>query len=128
MSNGGYFSQDLTRFADQLEELGAGQVDKIADWTMMSAAHGVLKRIRKVWPWDTGKSWRAWQFKKLKPLKYRIFNTALNSVSKEYAGYVYAPGDKSRRPIAPGIVDRAIAEESETIGHNFITRLEKYIS
>jgi len=128
MSNGGYFSQDLTRFADQLEELGAGEVDKIADWTMISAAHGVLKRIRKVWPWDTGKSWQAWQFKKIKPLKYRIFNTALNSVDKEYAGYVYAPGDKSRRPIAPGIVDRAIAEEEATIGDNFIRRLEKYIT
>jgi len=128
MSNGGYFAQDLTRFADQLEELGAGEVNKIADWTMISAAHGVLRRIRKVWPWDTGKSWRAWQFKKIKPLKYRIFNTALNSVDKEYAGYVYAPGDKSRRPIAPGIVDRAIAEEEQTIGDNFIRRLEKYLS
>ena len=134
MSNGGFFARDLTEYADQLDELGAGEVDKIADWTMQSAAHGVLQRIRKVWPWDTGKSWRAWQFKKLKPLKYRIFNTALNNRSAAkggpvpYAGWVYAPGDKTRRPIAPGIVDRAIAEEEETIGDNFIRRLEKYIS
>ena len=86
-----------------------------------------------MWPWDTGKSWRAWQFKKVKFLEYVIFNTALNKRSaakggpEEYAGYVYAPGDKSRRPIAPGIVNRAIAEEEETIADNFINRLEKYL-
>ncbi len=134
MSNGGFFARDLTEYADQLDELGAGEVDKIADWTMQSAAHGVLKRIRNVWPWDTGRSWRAWQFKRLEPLKYRSFNTALDNRSAAKggqvpcAGWVYAPGDKTRRPIAPGIVDRAIAEEEETIGDNFIRRLEKYIS
>ena len=126
--NSGYFDRDISYLAERLEELGAGEVNQIAEWTMLSAAHGVLRRIRLVWPWKTGKSWRAWQFRKLKPMKYEIFNTALNSVSKEYAGYVYAKGDKTRRPIAPGIVDRAIAEEEHDLEDNFINRLEKFIS
>lgn len=126
--SGGDFARDLMEISDTLEALGAEEVEQIADWTMKSASWGVLKRIREVWPIDTGLSWGKWAFRKVRILKYEIYNDALNTVGKKYTGYVYAKGDRSRSPIAPGIVSRAISEEQATIADNFIDRLERWIS
>jgi len=126
--SGGAFARDLMEISETLEALGAEEVERIADWTMQSASWGVLKKIREVWPIDTGLSWGKWAFKKVGPLKYVIYNNALNRVGKQYTGYVYAKGDRSRSPIALGIVTRAISEEQTTIADNFIDRLERWIS
>ena len=141
----GDFSREMDQLSDMLRDLGGADLEKIADWTMQSASWGVLRRIRKVWPIDTGLSWGKWGFKKIKPLSYIVYNNALNteqaalkrrsaikktqkSVSggQRYAGWVYAKGDKARRPIAPGIVSRAINEESKTLAENFAERVGRY--
>jgi hypothetical protein len=126
--SGGAFARDLMEISETLEALGAGEVERIADWTMVSASWGVLRKIRAVWPIDTGLSWGKWAFRKVGTLKYQIYNDALNTVGKKYTGYVYAKGDRARSPIAPGIVTRAIREEQATIADNFIDRLERWIS
>jgi hypothetical protein len=139
--SGGDFTRDMEELASVLDSLGAEEVTQIADWTMQSASWGVLARIRQSWPILTGMSWGKWGFRKIKDLEYEIYNNATideqriargakplsQGGGKKYAGWVYAKGDRSRTAIAPGIVERAITEESETIGDNFIERLERYI-
>lgn len=125
--SGGVFVRDLEDLSDVLETLGV-EAQRIAEHTMVSACWGVLRRIRVVWPVDTGLSRGLWGFKQIRGLHFVIFNTAKNSVGKQYAGWVYAKGDKARHPIAPSIVQRAIDAEADLIEENFLERLQRWLS
>lgn len=125
--SGGQFIRDLDDLTAQLEALGGYEVQRVAEWTMTSAAWGVLRHIRNDWPVDTGLSRGLWGFKKVKDLTFVVYNDAKNSVGKDYAGWVYAKGDRSRSPIAPGIVRRAISNEAKQIEDDFLERLERWL-
>ena len=124
------FERDLEALSKKLKALSAGELDKIIDWTLNSLAHSTLKKIRAApWPIDTKESYNLWQFYKAAPERYIIANPAVNPYDGvEYVQYVYAKGDKSRSPIADGIVDKAIADTLPEVQENFLNRLQRYLN
>jgi len=124
------YVKNLDEMAAKLESLADGELDKIIDWTFNSLSHSVLKKIRAVWPIDTKQSYNKWQFKKVKELNYIIENPATNPYDGDhYVPYVYAKGDRSKKPIVHKIVQTAIEETIEKEAEdNFTDRLQRYLS
>ena len=122
---GGAFVQDLEELRQMVDEIADDDLDKLVDWTMRSLSSSVIKKIRTVWPVKTGLSRSKWGFKRVKQKEYEIFNDALNSVGKEYAGYVYKKGDRTRSPIAPNVVRNAILKTIPEVEDNFQKRFDK---
>ena len=138
-----HFVRDLKEIERLLEGLATGQeAGRAVEWSINSAAWKILKEIRKPesaggWLTDTWASWKKWGFERIKmtnkKVTFSIFNNApaLRGRLKghAYAGWVYAKGDGLlRRPIAPGIIKRAIMQTVPTIEENYRLRLEKYLS
>ncbi len=133
----------------QFDKLTEKEVVRILDWTMRSACFKVLKLIRKpnVWPIETKTSWKHWGFKLLKTKGDKVFYEFYNDATVEeqraargasplqsggggieYAQYVYAKGDGQRRkPIAPGILQGAIAEVEPSLAADFAARIDKFL-
>tara|TARA_R110000744_G_scaffold42874_1_gene96385 strand:- start:265 stop:660 length:396 start_codon:yes stop_codon:yes gene_type:complete len=125
----GAFERDLDAISNRLKALSDGELDKIIDWTLNSLAHSALKKIRGApWPIKTKESFNLWQFRRDGLHKYTILNPAVNPYDgKEYVGWVYAKGDKSKFPIADGIVAAAIEKTFFEVDENYTTRLKRYL-
>jgi hypothetical protein len=137
------FVRDLEEVQKKLGRMASGQkINKAIEWTMVSASFKILKEIRKPegaggWPIDTRESYKKWGFEKVKinggRFVFQIFNDAPALRGRlqghAYAGWVYAKGDGTlRRPIAPGIINRAIIATLPTIRSGFKSRIDKYLS
>ena len=125
----GAFERDLDDIAQRLKSLADKELDKIVEWTLISLAHSALKKIRGApWPIKTKESYNRWQFRRDGLHQYTIFNPAVNKYDgKEYVGWVYAKGDRSKFPIADGIVTNAIENTLFEVEENFTTRLKRYL-
>lgn len=136
------FERRLDEIAAELQYLADQEAPRVIEWTLRSAASQVIKEIRRPesqggWPVDTGLSWQRWGFRPVRSnrgiVSFEIFNDAPAKRGRRrgeaYAPWVYAKGDGLRRkPIAPGIVSRAIQSVSATIAENYRARLSRYLS
>lgn len=136
------FERSIGEIANRLEYLADQEAPRVLEWTLRSAASQVIKEIRRPeskggWPIDTGLSWQRWGFRRTRSnrgiVSFVIFNDAPikrgQHKGEAYAPFVYAKGDGARRkPIAPGIVFRAIKTVESTIEKNYFDRLTRYLS
>jgi len=137
------FVRDLEEIERSFETMSNGQeVGRTMEYALNSAAWKLLKEIKRPedeggWPVDTGVSRAKWGFERVRrgngKVTFVLFNDApaLRGRLKghAYAGWVYAKGDGLlRRPIAPGIIKRAIIAATPEIEKNFYERLNKYFT
>lgn len=136
------FVADLLEIEKVLNALAGPEAGRVVEWTINSSAWKVLKEIRKPesqggWPVDTGASWKKWGFERVKKsggrVTFVIFNDAPalrgRLAGHAYAPWVYAKGDgAARRPIAPGIVKRAILSARATLEKNYFERLNRILA
>lgn len=91
---------------------GARTAEGIVSRIIQDRLQEAVLRIRRYWPIDTGRSWQAWNVRRLSALTFVVENQASSDYG-EYAGYVHRRGET--RPLIETLIPDDIQQAAREI-------------